>query len=178
VHLSAEAASYLQPDIKRNRAGETLRDWLIRTFESAGNFSEAAPSLFGTTIEVEDEIPLLLEALSRVTYRTPDDLIEAWVLEPPREESQNVEQQSYSQHEPTALNEEVLGKVAYVLDLGETLFEEAMADARRRLGGSYPEGEQAAQALSDVFKALRTLLCLQQAADGNNEIEREKHLDK
>jgi len=59
-----------------------------------------------------------------------------------------------------SISEESLGKVAHILDLGETLFERTVADAQQKLGGSYPEGEKAAQAGAEVFRALRLLLGL------------------
>jgi hypothetical protein len=49
------------------------------------------------------------------------------------------------------------GKVAELLELGETLFEETVADARRKLG-SYPEADEAAHVGANIFKGLRALL--------------------
>jgi hypothetical protein len=161
VHLSDEAGANLDGSTRQNRAGQTLRDWLIQSFYEMGIVTDSTPTLFGVSIEVEREVPALLEALSRITFRTPDELVESWLMEPQREGVQNVKRDIPSAAETAVLSEETLGKAAYILDLGETLAEEALADARRRLDNSYPEGEQAAKALSEVFSALRELLGLE-----------------
>jgi hypothetical protein len=53
----------------------------------------------------------------------------------------------------------VRGKVIELLDLAETLFEETVADAQRRLE-SYPEGEEAERAAAELYRALRSVLGL------------------
>src|SRR5207247_423593 len=112
-------------------------------------------SMFGTTIQVDDDVPLLLEALGRVTKRNPDELVEDWAREAPGEEKDAKSTSRLTSEMPS----EVRGKLAELLDLGETLFEETVADARRKLG-SYSEGEGAARAGADVFRGLRALLGL------------------
>ena len=50
-----------------NRAGRTLRDWLVHSFETTATSRAQQASLFAETISVDDDVPLLLEALARVT---------------------------------------------------------------------------------------------------------------
>src|SRR2546422_1701212 len=82
VQLSPEATACLDTGThRRNRAGRTLRDWLVRSFHASRIDRSSQASFFGTTIEVDDDVPLLLEALGRVTKRNPDELVEAWAVE-------------------------------------------------------------------------------------------------
>ena len=167
VELSGEAERALkEAQSGRNRAGRTLRDWLVRSFQASRGVRSSQTSLFGTTIEVDEDVPLLLEALGRVTKRNPDELVEAWTLEAPDDDSAvDAETASVVQ-----LSDDVRGKVAELLDLGETLFEEIVSDARRKLG-SYPDGDKAAGVGADLFKGLRTLLGMSEpnASAGANE---------
>src|SRR5262245_46813784 len=109
VELSGEAERALkeaQPG--RNRSGRTLRDWLVRSFEAWRGARSSQTSLFGTTIEVDEDVPLLLEALGQVTKRNPDELVEAWTLEAPGDDSAvDTETASVVQ-----LSDDVRGKVA------------------------------------------------------------------
>jgi hypothetical protein len=158
VNLSPEAVASLDPSShQRNRAGRTLRDWLVRSFEAShGRQRTAQTSFFGTTVEVDDDVPLLLEALGRVTKRSPDELVEAWALETRADDRPGDSTPAAAVH----ISDDVRGKVADLLDLGETLFEETVSDARRKLGSSYSEGDKAAQVGADLFKGLRALLGL------------------
>src|SRR5262252_6164372 len=123
VSLSTEARETLRQSTTRaNRAGQTLRDWLVRSFEATTTSRAQQASLFAETIPVDDDVPLLLEALARVTRRTPDDLLEAWALEEPIAEEKAGQAQTTTQ--PVSLPEDVRGKVIELLDLAETLFEE------------------------------------------------------
>ncbi len=140
-----------------NRAGWTLRDWLIRSFEATATLRDQQASLFAETIPVDDDVPLLLEALARVTRRTPDDLVETWAIEEPTQEERAGQAQTTTP--PVSLPDEVCGKVAELLDLVETLFEETVADAQRQLG-SYPEGQEAERAAAEIYRALRSVLGL------------------
>ena len=140
-----------------NRAGRTLRNWLVRSFETTATSRVQQASLFAETIPVDDDVPLLLEALARVTRRTPDDLVEAWALEEPTQEERGGQAQTTTP--PVSLPEDVRGKVIELLDLAETLFEETVADAQRRLG-SYPEGQEAERAAAEIYRALRSVLGL------------------
>ena len=141
-----------------NRAGRTLRDWLVHSFETtATSRAQQQASLFAETIPVDDDVPLLLEALARVTRQTPDDMVEAWALEEPPQEERAEQAQTTTR--PVSLPEDVRGKVIELLDLAETLFEETVADAQRRLG-SYPEGQEAESAAADLYRALRSVLGL------------------
>src|SRR5262245_65383313 len=82
VQLSPEAKASLEASAYgRNRAGRSLRDWLVRSFQASRSSRSSQTSLFGTTIEVDDDVPLLLEALGRVTKRNPNELVEAWAVE-------------------------------------------------------------------------------------------------
>jgi hypothetical protein len=133
-----------------------LRDWLVRSFLASRAGRSSQGSFLGTTIEVDDDVPLLLEALGRVTKRNPDELVEAWAIEEPGDDAPlDAETASVVQ-----LSNDVRGKVAELLDLGETLFEDTVSDARRRLGSPYSDGDKAAQAGADLFKGLRALLGL------------------
>jgi hypothetical protein len=140
-----------------NRAGRTLRDWLVHSFETTATSRAQQASLFAATIPVDDDVPLLLEALARVTRRTPDDLVEAWALEEPTPKEKAGQAQTTTR--PVSLPEDVSGKVTELLDLAETLFEETIADAQRRLG-SYPEGQEAESAAAELYRALRSVLGL------------------
>jgi hypothetical protein len=158
VSLSTEARETLRQSMARaNRAGQTLRDWLVRSFEATATSRAQQASLFAETIPVDDDVPLLLEALARVTRRTPDDLVEAWALEEPTQEERAGQAQTTTP--PVSLPEDVRGKVSELLDLVETLFEETIADAQRRLGG-YPEGQEAERAAAELYRALRSVLAL------------------
>src|SRR5262249_8765622 len=112
-----------------NRAGRTLRDWLVHSFETTATSRAQQASLFAETIPVDDDVPLLLEALARVTRRTPDDLVEAWALEEPAPKEKAGQAQTTTR--PVSLPEDVSGKVTELLDLVETLFEETIADVQR-----------------------------------------------
>jgi hypothetical protein len=140
-----------------NRAGRTLHDWLVHSFETTATSRAQQASLFAETIPVDDDVPLLLEALARVTRRTPDDLVEAWALEEPTQEERAGQAQTTTW--PVSLSDAVRGKVIELLDLAETLFEETVADAQRRLG-SYPEGQEAESAAAELYRALRSVLGL------------------
>ncbi|HZH32558.1 MAG TPA: hypothetical protein VEY11_17470 [Pyrinomonadaceae bacterium] len=163
VHLSREAAARLDGD--SNAAGQTLRDWLLDAFERRIEPCLAHASLFSTSIEVAPDVPLLIEAYTRIAACTPEELIEAWLMEPPAADGavKRARVAATPAAAPT-LSGETLGKVAQVLDMGETLLEAFAADARRKLGGTYPEGDKAAQTMSEIFRALRVTIGLQQPA--------------
>lgn len=157
VQLSPEAKASLEAGaFRRNRAGRTLRDWLVRSFQASRGTRSSQTSIFGTTIEVDDDVPLLLEALGRVTKRNPDELVEGWALETPGDDAAADPETATE----VQLSGDVRGKVAELLDLAETLFEETVSDARRKLGSSYSEGYKAAQVGAELFKGLRALLGL------------------
>ena len=163
VQLSPEAKAALEPSAyRRNRAGRTLRDWLVRSFQASRGTRSSQTSIFGTTIEVDDDVPLLLEALGRVTKRNPDELVDAWALESPADDATTEAETGWG----LQLAGDVRGKVAELLDLGETLFEETVSDARRKLGSPYSEGDNAAQVGADLFKGLRALLGLSEPNPG------------
>ena len=164
VHLGREAAAHLDGD--SNAAGHTLRDWLLNAFEQQTEPCLAHASLFSTSIEVAPDVPLLLQAYTRIANCTPDELIEAWLLEPAAEAGNDgASERATTADVPAAvapaLSGETLGRVAQVIDFGETLFEAFAADARHKLGGSYPEGEKAAQTMTEIFRALRVTVGLQ-----------------
>lgn len=164
VHLSPEAAARLDGD--SNAAGQTLRDWLLDAFERQIEPCLAHASLFSTSIEVAPDVPLLVEAYTRIAACTPEELIEAWLMEP-LAAADGAGKRARVAATPSAaptLSGETLGKVAQVLDMGETLLEAFAADARRKLGGAYPEGDKAAQTLSEIFRALRVTVGIQQPA--------------
>jgi hypothetical protein len=127
----------------------------VRSFQESRSAQSSQTSIFGTTIEVDDDVPLLLEALGRVTKRAPDELVEGWALETAAAADAHMERAPQAQ-----LSDEVRGKLAELLDLGETLFEETVSDAQRKIGSSYAEGDKAARAGADLFSALRRLLDL------------------
>ena len=171
VNISSEAVAFLDASSRgRNRAGRSLRDWLVRSFLASETDLPSQTSFFGTTIEVDDDVPLLLEAAGRRTKRNPNDLVEAWALEAPSEYGT-----ANSTDMPLQIPSEVGGKLAELLDLGETLFEETVADARRKLR-SYPEGEKAAQAGAQIFTGLRVLLGL--LPDSESEANKKEPVDR
>lgn len=166
VHLSHEAAAHLDGDT--NAAGHTLRDWLLEAFEQQTEPCLAHASLFSTSIEVAPDVPLLLQAYTRIANCAPDQLIEAWLMEPAAETGNGgANERATTADAPAAaavapaLSGELLGRVAQVLDMGETLFEAFAADARHRLGGSYPESDKATQTMTEIFRALRVTVGLQ-----------------
>jgi hypothetical protein len=164
VHLSNEATAQLKGDV--NAAGQTLRAWLLNAFQQQIEPCLAHASLFSTSIEVASEVPLLLEAYTRVVGCTPNEAVEKWLMESavdagPDGAIEDATKTNAPAVAPT-LSGETLGRVAQVLDLGETLFEAFATDAREKLGGSYPESEKVAQAISDVFGALRVLVGLRE----------------
>lgn len=164
VHLSREAAARLDGD--RNAAGQALRDWLLDAFEREVEPCLAHASLFSTAVEVAPDVPLLVEAYTRVAGCTPEELVEAWLMEPAAGGAGIRTAVATPPPPAPILSGETLGKVAQVLDMGETLLEAFAADARRKLGGSYPGGDKAAQTMSEVFRALRVTLGLQEPAPG------------
>lgn len=158
AQISVEAARRLLPEPPcKNSSGETLHDWVIRAFESMNIPGGSHPSLFGTCVEVEEDVPTLLGAFARLTNQSVDEIVEAWLLDSYRPAAHS---EKNSTGRSDGIPEEVLGKVAHILDLGETLFERTVADAQQKLGGSYPEGEKVSQASAEVFRALRALLGL------------------
>jgi len=137
-----------------NLGGQTLRQWLsTQVLLTVG--SSAQLSLLGEPIPVEEDVPLLLEGLSRVSNQRPDDLVEKWALDASAPEGR-AEHQS---HETSLLPEDARERSAELVDLAETLLEESISDARRRLG-SYAEGDEALKAAAEVFAALRRVLGL------------------
>jgi hypothetical protein len=158
AQLTPEAREAIRRgDGKVNRAGRTLREWLARSFETVASSRAQQGSLFGEAISVDDDVPLLLEALAQVTERTPDDLVEAWALEGPR--SLKDQHQSVSPVQSAQLPDDIRGKVSELLDLAETLFDETVADGKRRLGG-YSAADEASKSAREIYRALRKILDL------------------
>jgi hypothetical protein len=167
VTLSGDAAARYEARVKQNlEAARSLRAWLLRAFADFGVMKPEAPSLFSTPIKVDDDLPPLLEALSLVTNRTRDELVEAWLLEAPQDEyterkisesSRPVDNGSSS----IKLSAETLEKLAEILAMGETLFEWAVEDARGKLGGEYPDGEEVLKTNAEIYRGIRALLGLQ-----------------
>lgn len=158
AQLTPEARAALRlRDGTTNRCGRTLRDWLVRSFEATASSRTQQASLFAETIAVDDDVPLLLEALARVTRKTPDDLVEAWALEEPISEKET--EQTDVTAPSASLPDEVQGQIAELLDLVETLFEETVMDAQRRLR-HYPEGLEARRSAAEIYRALRRVLGL------------------
>jgi hypothetical protein len=114
VTLTHEAASRLDPVGPRNSSGVRLRDWLIRRLESATFVSTDHPSLFSTPIQVEVDVPVLLDVLARVTNQKPDEVIEAWLADQSEPESPQVIHDTALEQ---ALPEGVIGRIAELLDL-------------------------------------------------------------
>ena len=142
-------------DGRANRAGRTLRQWLAHSFDAAISSRGHQGSLFGETISVDDDVPLLLEALARVTEKSPDDLVEAWALEEPGLPRDG--EQSGSSVVSAHLPDNLRGKIAELLDLAETLFEETVSDVGQRFG-PYPQGKQAGASAAEIYCAIRSLL--------------------
>jgi hypothetical protein len=162
VNLSADAANVLRGSGSRNANGVSLHSWLTRSFATLAS-GMSNPSLFAETLQVDDDVPLLLEALATVTGQKTDELVEAWLMQPPGSEAGTGDPATVEEH--GALPDETIGKIADVLDMGETLFEETVCDARRKLGGSYPDGDRAARTGAEVFRALRLLVGIPTADD-------------
>jgi hypothetical protein len=157
VNLSRDAKKALASTAPgRNGAGVALRDWVIRRFECSVTPRALDAPLFATTVEVADDVPLLLEALARVTGETQDELIEAWAHEPmPSEPEQPPEQPATC--DTGSLPEDTRAKLIELLDLAETLFEETVSDVEQRFG-PYPQGKQAGASAEEIYRALRSLL--------------------
>jgi hypothetical protein len=155
VALSAEARDAIRGQNRRlNRAGRSLRDWLVHFFETAAPARMAQVSLFSEPIEVGDDVPLLLATVSHITARPADELVEAWALE---ESSVGTGAKMDSTEESTWLPGDVRNRAAELLDLAETLFEETISDVEQRFGG-YPQGKQAGGSAAEIYRALRSLL--------------------
>ncbi len=57
VQLSPGARVALETGVYRgNQAGQTLRDWLVRCFQASHGSRSSQISIFGTTIEVDDDV--------------------------------------------------------------------------------------------------------------------------
>jgi hypothetical protein len=152
VNLSREAAARLASVKEEGVTARSLRNWLIRNFESSTFSQTTQRSLFATEIEVDEDVPLLIEALSRVTNRTPDDLIDAWIREPQPEDSEPSPNRN-----TVGFPADTRGRLIELLDLAETLFEETISDVEQRFG-AYPQGNQAEASAAEIYRALRLLL--------------------
>ena len=126
-------------------------------YERAGVIGPGQPTLFSTQIEVDDELPLLLDALARVSKKRPEELVEAWALDESRTKTDGPRIEVAAA--APAFSPEVRPRVAELLDIAQTLFEETVADAERRLGG-YPSGRAAEQSAVAIYDGLRRLLGL------------------
>jgi hypothetical protein len=172
VSISAKAKQYYAGN--KNRAGETLRDWLIRSIESSGLATTTNPALFSAAFEVDEDVPAILGSFSLATNRNLEEIIESWLMEDPS--SRGLRNTSHSPASaPAGLSNETLGKAAQILDLVETLFEQTIADAQQKLGGNYPESERVARASAEVFRGLRELLGLRESNErpkANGELSR------
>lgn len=164
VTLSSDAAARYEAGVKQNpEAARSLRAWLLRAFADFGVMKPEAPSLFSAPIEVDNDLPPLLEALSLVTNRTRDELVEAWLLETPQDEftERKICESAGSADNgssPINLTAEKLEKLRGILAMGETLFEWAIEDARGKLGGEYPDGEEALKTNAEIYRGIRALL--------------------
>jgi len=169
VTLSSDAAARYEAGVKENpEAINSLRAWVLRAFANRGVMKPEAPSLFSAPIEVDDDLPPLLEALSLVTNRRRDELVEAWLLETYQDEftERKISESAGSADNgslPTRLSAEKLEKLTEILAMGETLFEWAVEDARGKLGGEYPDGEEALKTNAEIYRGIRALLGLQTA---------------
>lgn len=159
LNLSDEAAARMKARTSdTSRTGPALREWLLRRFERTADFGALTPSLFSTPVEVEADVPLLVTALSVLTGLSVEELIDAWASEP--EDDGASDAAPATEPRGDGLAPATLGRVAQILDLGETLVEETVADARQRVGTNYPEGAEALKASAEVFGALRILVGL------------------
>lgn len=135
-----------------------LRLWLIRYFEQLHLPTLTSPSLFDIELEVEDDILILLQALSQISQCTVGELVETWVLDSGKPiDLQNLENKPEKGRSGN-LTQETLEQVAQILNLAETLLTGTVADAKQKLGGEYPEGEKVAKTATEVFSVLRELL--------------------
>lgn len=163
VNLSYEAAGRL--DGIRNANGQTLRDWVLNALHRSVEPCLTRASLFSTSLEVEPDVPVLIGAYAQVVSCTPEQIVEAWLMDPAIEaeaQAASVFVSCSSKH----LTDETLGNIAQALDMGEILLEVFAADMRRKLG-SYAEGDKAAQTMSEIFRALRLYVGLA-ASDTND----------
>jgi hypothetical protein len=161
VQLSHEAAARRNGD--RNANGKTLRDWVLEAFSHNVEPCLARASLFSSSIEVEPDVPLLIEAYARIVACSSEDVVESWLMEPKSEAAEKTTtalESCFSAH----LTTEALGNIAQALDMGETLIELFAADARRKLG-RYPEGDKAAETMTEIFRALRINVGLVDSAE-------------
>ena len=154
VELSTRARGFIGSEGLRNRAGQTLRQWLHNAMLPTASERLAQQSLLGDLIPVEDDVPFLLEAVSMVLKRSVGELVEQWALE-----ERGPLGVSAPERATSSLAPQTREKAGELLDLAETLLEESISDARRRLG-SYSEGDEALKAAADVFAALRRVLGL------------------
>src|SRR4030095_1019098 len=165
--VSSGAAARYEAGVKQNpEVAKSLRAWLLHAYADRGVMKLEAPNLFSVPIEVDDDLPPLLEALSLVTSRTRDELVEAWLTEAPQDEfaERKISESAGSADNGSSsikLSVETLEKLAGILAMGETLFEWAVKDAREKLGGEYPDGEEALKTNAEIYRGIRALLGLQ-----------------
>jgi len=141
---------------QRNQAGKSLRDWLISSLRVVfGPSKIEQPTLFGTTLAVEDDVPVLLGVLGRESDRSTEDLVEAWALEAPS--ANELETSAPKATTSTRSSNDVEREAFELIDLAETLFEETISDVEQRFG-AYPQGKQAGASAAEIYRALRSLL--------------------
>ena len=160
VHLMLSTAAQeaiRQGGSRRNRVGRSLRDWLAHAYAQANAEPLYPPTLFTSALLLDDDIPPLLEAASRASSRRPENLIEAWVLEEPDPNASAGPPDDGANS--GVLPDDLSGRVAELLGIAQTLFEETVADADRRLGG-YAAGRAAEQSAVGIYNGLRRFLGL------------------
>lgn len=165
VSLSPEAKDRLVGH--RNASGKTLRESLISMLHAAGITTRTNPSLFSTTIEVDDDVPAIIGAVAILTNRSVEELIEKWLLEEPSPDNAQIE--SVVSPVSNKQLETVLGKVAEVLDLGETLMEQGIHHTQQLQNCGVDEWESVARANAEMFRALRLLLGLSEPHTATSE---------
>ena len=147
--------------LEQDRSGRlntmSLREWLLDRLEASDPLPLGQPQLFAHPLPVDRDIPYLLGSLSRTTKKPPEALVEAWATGESRPEGAEVHG-GPTEAASTPLNE-TRDKVVELLDIAQTLFEETVADAARRLDG-YSEGRAAEQTAVEIYDGLRRVLGL------------------
>jgi hypothetical protein len=124
--------------------------------------------MFGTEVSVDDDIPALLLAVAHATQRTPEALLVDWArdrqVEPGKhrvgDADVGVELPPTNDQLPTTNDQGAVGDSragSDLLDVLQTLIEELVDDAERRLG-TYPEGRHALASAEQLFDRLRQLI--------------------
>src|SRR4051812_24219597 len=156
VALSDDTHNEMLDRLIRRPAGvRWLRHWLMRNLEQCAAGNPGQGQLFGRSLLLDDDVVVLLMALSAITGRPVENLLESSVRD--SEDHPDARHRAgLDPEEASGCDDDTHGRVAELLDLMETLFEEMVASARRL--GAFPAGDEAELAMQKICRQLRRLL--------------------